>query len=295
MDKLQSMQVFRQVAEFGSFVRAAEKLELSTAMVSKHVRQLEEQLGVRLLHRTSRRVSLTQEGALYLERLSEILGALEAAEAELGCTAVTPRGVLRVAAPVWLHQRRFSQGLAAYQLRYPEVRLDLQLGDRIVDLTEEGIDLALRVTHEPHESLIARRLAPMPFHLVASAAYLARAGRPQSPWDLAGHGFLLNSGVKSSSILRFVEDGQERQLPLTPVFQTNSTTLIAQMAAAGLGVAFIPEALLSEPPLDRALEVLLPDLQLPHALSLFAVYTSRRLQSPKVRTFIDFMVDWYRG
>src|SRR4051812_45129278 len=129
MDRLQNMRVFQQVAELGSFVRAAEKFDLSTPMASRHVKELEEHLGVRPLHRTSRRVSLTQEGAVYLERLNEILDQLDAAEAMLGSAAVTPRGVLRIAAPVWLHQRRFCRGLAAYQERYPEVLIDLQLAD----------------------------------------------------------------------------------------------------------------------------------------------------------------------
>lgn len=294
MDRLQCMEIFRQVAELGSFVRTAEKLELSTAMVSKSVRQLEEHLGARLLHRTSRRVSLTQEGQLYLERLSEVLNELEAAEALLSTAAVKPRGVLRIAAPVWLHQQVFSQGLAAYRERYPEVLLDLQLGDRLVDLIEESVDLALRVTAQPHESLIARRLAPMPFHIVASPAYLDRVGRPKSVSELAQHGMVVNSSIKGWQSLTVYENGVAHQVEVRPVFQTNSTTLAAQAAAAGMGITLLPAALISEAPLKDTLEIILPSSALLQAFSLYAVYTSRRQQSPKVRTFIDFMVEWFR-
>ncbi len=294
MDRLQSMQVFRQVAELRSFVKAAEKLGLSTAMVSKHVRRLEEQLGVRLLQRTSRRVSLTPEGQLYLERLGDLLNELEALEAVLSRAAVQPRGLLRIAAPVWLHQRSFGEALAAYRLRYPEVLIDLQLSDRLQDLVEESLDLALRVTSSPHESLIARKLTPMPFRVVASPDYLAKWGRPTSPEQLAKliteQGMIVNTSVRGWQHLPI----KGLNLEVTPVLQTNSTNLVAQAAAAGMGLALLPEVLIAEAPLNTALERVLPDLSLPAELSLYAVYTSRRQQSPKVRSFIDFLVEWYR-
>lgn len=200
------MQVFRQVAELGSFVRAAEKLNLSTAMVNKHVRRLEEQLGVRLLQRTSRRVSLTHEGKLYLERLGDLLNELEALEALLSRAAIQPRGLLRIAAPVWLHQRSFGEALAAYRERYPEVLIDLQLSDRLQDLVEESLDLALRVTSSPHESLIASKLTQMPFRVVASPAYLAKWGRPSSPEQLAKliieQGMIVNTASEAGNTYR---------------------------------------------------------------------------------------------
>lgn len=294
MDSLQNMRVFQQVAELGSFVRAAEKFAMSTPMASRHVKELEEHLGVRLLHRTSRRVSLTQEGQVYLERLNEILDQLDNAEAMLGSAAVTPRGVLRIAAPVWLHQNRFCQGLAAYQARYPDVVIDLQLADRIVDLVEESIDVALRVTGQPQETLFARRLAPMPFHLVASPAYLARAGRPTRGAELIHHGMVVNSGVRAMPTLAILENGRIEQFEYKTVFLTNNTHMVAQAAAAGMGLALLPAFLISEPPLNEQLRVL-PEFKLPLEHSLFAVYTSRRLQSPKVRTFIDFMVEWFHA
>lgn len=293
MDRLQNMRVFQQVAELGSFVRAAEKFEISAPMASRHVKELEQELGVRLLHRTSRRVSLTQDGQVYLESLREILDQLDAAEAMLGRSALIPRGTLRIAAPVWLQQRDFSQGLAAYQARYPEVLIDLQLADRFVDLVEESVDLALRVTGQPHDSLIARKLAPMPFVLVASPAYLKQYGRPTRAHELAAHRMVVNAGTRQGQTLPIFENGKVVQAECQIGFLTNNTHMVAQAAAAGMGIAGVPAFLLSEPALNNSL-IVLSELKLAIDVSLYAVYTSRRQQSPKVRTFIDFMLEWFQ-
>src|ERR1700723_2847674 len=188
MDTLLSMKVFRQVIESGSFVGAAERLNLSTAMTSKHLMHLEEHLGTRLLNRSSRNSSLTESGKLFFERCKVILE--EVAEAELAVGSVTgaPRGTLRVTAPSWSATRIMVGLLASYRQRYPDVVVDMSFEDRFVDLIADGYDLALRATADPLPAgLIARPLRLMPFVIAASKEYLKRCGTPQSPEDLANH------------------------------------------------------------------------------------------------------------
>ena len=182
MDSLVSMRVFCLVAELKSFATAAQRLRISPAMASKHVMQLEKRLGTRLLNRTSRRVSLSESGALYFEQARQMLDSLDEVEAAVSNATVVPHGTLRLTAPVWMANRIFAGVLADYQARYPEVRLDVDLSGRLVNLVEEGFDLALRATAAPDEALIARPITNVPFYLVAAPAFLKRTGaRRRSP------------------------------------------------------------------------------------------------------------------
>src|SRR3982075_4350315 len=187
-DTLLSMKVFRQVIESGTFVGAAERLSLSTAMTSKHLMHLEKHLGTRLLNRSSRSLSLTESGKLFFERCKGILEGVEEAELLAGSVSGVPRGTLRVTAPSWAATRGMLDMVAAYRQRYPEVVVDLSFEDRFVDLIEEGYDLAIRATAAPPPAtLIARPLRPVPFVIAASKEYLQRCGVPQAPEDLAQH------------------------------------------------------------------------------------------------------------
>jgi DNA-binding transcriptional LysR family regulator len=195
MDTLLSMKVFRQVVESGSFVGAAERLSLSTAMTSKHLMHLEKHLGTRLLNRSSRSLSLTESGKLFFERCKDILEEVEEAELAVGSVSGVPRGTLRVTAPTWGATRGMVDMVASYRQRYPEVVVDLSFEDRFVDLIEEGYDLAIRATADPPAAgLIARPLRPMPFVIAASKEYLQRCGVPQSPEELAQHDCIMAAG-----------------------------------------------------------------------------------------------------
>src|SRR5258707_14233729 len=188
MDTLLSMKVCRQIVESGSFVGAAERFGLSTAMTSKHLMHLEKHLGIRLLNRSNRSLSLTESGKLFLERCKGILEDVEEAELVVGSISGVPRGTLRVSVPSWAATRTMVDMVAAYRQRYPEVVVDLSFEDRFVDLVEEGYDLAIRATSDPPPAgLIARPLRPVPFVIAASRNYLKRYGVPQSPEDLAQH------------------------------------------------------------------------------------------------------------
>jgi DNA-binding transcriptional LysR family regulator len=287
MDRLTSLRVFREVVEAGSFATAAERLSISAPMASKHVAHLERQLGARLLNRTSRHLSLTEAGRVYYEQCREALDTLQAAEAAIGQSLEAPRGLLKVTAPVWCATRRFAEVLAAYGRQYPDVVVDIRLENRKVDLVEEGYDLALRATDEPSPSLIVRPLCPVPFHLVATPAYLKCTGRAQAPSDLSRYGAILPTYV---SLDPFAMEGPagNTSVRLTATLKSNNTTLAYHAVQAGIGIAYLPQWLVAEDLEQGRLELVLPGYSLP-AVTLFAAYTSRRYMTPKVRTFIDFL------
>ena len=288
MDTLVSMRVFCLVAELKSFAAAAQRLRISPAMASKHVMQLEKRLGTRLLNRTSRRVSLSESGALYFEQARQMLDSLDEVEAAVSKATVVPRGSLRLTAPVWMANTIFAGVLADYQARYPEVRLDIDLSGRLVNLVEEGFDLALRATGAPDEALIARAITNVPFYLVAAPAYLKRAGRPATFADLSGQALLHYALYPGESFSFQGEHGPET-VKLDPVLRSGNETLLHMAALEGMGLAFLPKWLVAEDIASGRLEHLMPG-QVIFEGKLFAVYPSRKYLSAKVRTFIDFIV-----
>ncbi|WP_250492237.1 LysR family transcriptional regulator [Caballeronia sp. GAWG1-1] len=289
MDALTSLRVFREVVEAGSFVKAAERLDISTAMTSKHVANLERHLNVRLLNRTTRHLSLTEAGNVYYEQCSEALDILRAAEAAVGTQTAQPHGVLKVTAPGWFANRKFADLLVAYQARYPDVLVDLRLENRFVDLVEEGYDMALRATSEPSPSLIVRPLCRMPFVLAASPAYIERHGPVRHPDDMARHRVVLPTYTNIETVTLTGADGAFT-VRNQPVLKTNDTSMALQLARAGMGLAYLP-AWIVDPELGAGnLLRVLPGYEA-FAPSVYAVYTSRKYMTPKVRTFIDFLSD----
>ena len=287
MDSLVSMRVFCLVAELKSFAAAAERLRISPAMASKHVMQLEKRLGTRLLNRTSRRVSLSESGTLYFEQARQMLDSLDEVEAAVSKATVVPRGTLRLTAPVWMANAAFAGVLADYQARYPEVRLDIDLSGRLVNLVEEGFDLALRATGTPDEALIARPITNVPFYMVAAPAYLKRAGRPTKLSDIAGQA-LLHYALYPGESFSFAGEHGTETIKLNPVLRSGNETLLHLAALEGMGLAFLPKWLVAEDIATGRLEHVMPE----HIIfvgKLFAVYPSRKYLSAKVRTFIDFV------
>ncbi|MEY9391179.1 DNA-binding transcriptional LysR family regulator [Bradyrhizobium japonicum] len=282
MDSMVSMRVFCLVAELKSFATAAQRLRISPAMASKHVMQLEKRLGTRLLNRTSRRVSLSESGALYFEQARQMLDSLDEVEAAVSNATVVPRGTLRLTAPVWMANTIFAGVLADYQARYPEVCLDVDLSGRLVNLVEEGFDLALRATGAPDEALIARPITRVAFHLVAAPAFLDRAGRPARPADLAGQA-LLHYALYPGESFSLNRNGTVETVKLTPVLRSGNETLLHMAALEGMGFAFLPKWLVTEDIAAGRLVHVLPD-DIVFDGRLFAVYPSRKYLSAKVRT-----------
>jgi DNA-binding transcriptional LysR family regulator len=294
MDTLQSMKVFRSVVDGGSFVAAARSLDVSTAMASKHVAHLEKRLGTRLLNRSSRHLSLTDAGRVYFEQVRDALDNLESAELAVGQTAVAPRGVLKITAPVWFANAHFARLLSAYRARYPDVVLDVSLSDRVVDLVEEGFDLALRVATNPGSALIARPLHTIRFRFVAAPAYVATHGIPRTPQEVAAHATIGYAYSPFGDHFPLETTDGVEQVPFTPSLRTNNTTLTYLMVLAGMALAALPPWLVDEDIVAGRLVEALPTHRIA-ATTLYAVYTSRRYLAPKVRTFVDHMASSCAG
>lgn len=288
MDRLTSLRVFREVVEAGSFAQAAQVLGISAPMASKHVAQLEKSLGARLLHRSSRHLSLTEAGTAWYEQSARALDLLDAAESAIGSRDTTPRGQLKVSAPVWCATPRIARVLADYRAQYPEVVVDMHLANRKVDLAADGYDLALRATQEPSPALIARPLCRVAFHLVASPAYLRRTGTPATPADLARMAAIVPSYVKLEGLTLRGPGGRQVALRLTPAMRSDDTNLTLHTVRAGLGFAYLPDWLVEDDLASGALVQLVPQYSAP-VNTLFAVYTSRQYMAPKLRSFIDFL------
>jgi LysR family transcriptional regulator for bpeEF and oprC len=295
MDQMFCMRVYTRVVEHGAFARAADDLGVSPPTVTAAVAHLEQHLGTRLLHRTTRRLSLTDEGRRYYESCVRILGDLAAAEEDLCGDRRSPRGRLRVSVPQAFTHLLFFPALPDFLARYPELSLDVVVTDRAVNLVEEGIDCAVRAVALPDDStLVARRVGAGMRITCAAPAYLAARGTPRCEADLAGHecvAFVSPSSGRTQDWL-FARDGG--QTCYTPAGRLRVTSLEAAAAAAmaGIGVAQVPEPLIL-PALDSgALQPLLLDCVAP-APSMMVVYPGNRYLSAKVRVFADFVADLY--
>jgi len=296
VDKFFSIKVFQQIVSCGSFVLASEKLGISKAMTSNYLKHLENDLGVRLINRTSRRISLTNEGRIYYESCLGIINDLEETELSLKSSTVSPKGLLKVAIPIWFQFQYFTDGIKKYLEQNPRVTIDLSLNDRIVDLVEEGIDIALRATSEPHSHLIARRICKINFFLVGSKNYFQNQTKPKTPEDLSGQKFISHSAIKMKNGIPFIKSGGEiKNVEIPLIVSTNSTNMMAKLAVSGVGLALLPEFLINDPYFKKDLEIILPEYPIKMDIHLFSVYSSKRFLSPKVRTFIDFMVDWFKN
>jgi len=290
MDTLNGIKTFRQVVESGSFAAAAHRLDISTAMVSKRVMHVEQRLGVRLLNRNSRALSLTEAGRVYFERCKTILEDLQATELELGCLGHAPRGTLRITSPSFAAGGQLAIRLAEYGRRYSGVLVDASFEDRFADLVEEGYDVALRIVSSPDSlppGLIARPIRRVTFYLAASRAYIERRGAPGSPADLAGHDFVAVDRFNSLPAA-CPKDGLET--PPRIALRCRSIGGAANAVAAGIGVGPVPAVVFEDPLFKDVLVPILPEFPLQET-TLYILYVSRKFVPLKIRTFVDFIVD----
>ena len=288
MDSLNGFVVFVQVAETRSFVAAGRELGVSASAIGKSVARLEEKLGVRLFHRSTRSVTLTAEGTLFLERSRRILAEIDAAELELSQASAAPRGRLRVSLP--LVSSLMLPVLGEFMRAYPQIELDLDFTDRMVDVIEEGFDAVVR-TGEPADSrLSARRLGSFHMRLVASPDYLARRGVPLVSAELEQHSCLHyrfpNSGKLESWVLRRAAGEAELQLP-TSMICNNIETRVC-FALRGLGIAYLPDFAIREPLAAGLLQPILVD-QVGGAGVFNVLWPASKYPSPKVRALVDFL------
>lgn len=285
MDALQMMQVFARVAQRASFVAAANDLRMSRASVTKHVAAIEERLGVRLLDRTTRSVSMTEAGRVYLERCLECLQAYDDSEAAIGAFTAEPRGLLRVAAPFDL-TRHLPDLVARFMAAHPAIDLDLRLSNRTLDMVDEGIDVYLRVTNTLDADVIARRLATTRLGLWVARRYFENHPRPRTPADLAQHRFALFNEPPVLDEWTFERDGKRTKVRLRPHVIANSGEVLMAAACSGVAMMAGPSFLL--PPKHAALlEQVLPEWSLGQR-AVWAVHPHRRFVPSKVRAFVEF-------
>lgn len=290
MDRFRAMQTFVRVAETGSFVKAADSLGLSKASVSLIVSELERELGVRLMQRTTRRLSLTEAGQTYLARCHDILEAVSDAEDQLSTRQREPSGVLRAYAPLGFAQHHLAPLLPAYRAAFPEVQVELVLGTRAVDLVEEGFDLALLFGQQGlASSMVARKLAFSEVILCASPAYLAQAGTPLQPSELAGHAILQSDGARNVSKLYRGEDEAVAVPWPVPILSCNAVEVLRACTLDGMGITLLPSYVVSESLRAGSLVQVLPGWRAAR-LDLYMVYPSRRFLSAKVRGAADFII-----
>ena len=288
MDRLAAIQVFAQVVESGSFAKAAERLGLSTSATSRHVAELEAHLQTRLLNRTTRRVSLTESGRAFHERAVQLLADLDEAEQEAASAAVEPRGVIRLTTAVNFGARHVAPAIAAFLARHREVKFDVSLSDRIIDLVEEGFDLAIRIgTAGPH-NVVARKLGETRIVPCASPDYLKAHGTPKKPEDLAAH----NCFTYEYALARHL--WPDRPLRVSGNLHSNNSDLLAEAAARGAGIVIAPAFVVGPEIRAGRLVPLLQDFA-PPPLPIYAVYPSRKHLSAKVRRFVDFLVEHFAG
>src|ERR1700757_1422849 len=295
MDGLRAFEVFATVVGQGSFTRAADKLDTSPANVTRYVNELEESLGARLLNRTSRRLSLTETGRTLYDRALSILEDVAEAGAIASTAAMQPRGRLRVNAPLSFGIRHLAPLWPRFCARYPDIELDISLVDRVVDLVEEGYDLAVRISRGGGPALVSRKLATTRHLICASPDYVARHGTPASPEELRDHVCIAYTYSDSLDDWRLLDDtGKEHIVAVRHIMRTNNGDTARAAALAGVGIVRQPTFLIGEDLRRKRLVPLLTSYRMPET-DVLAVYPSRRHLSARVRVMVDFLAKAFRG
>jgi DNA-binding transcriptional LysR family regulator len=297
MDRLDAMQAFVAVADLQGFAPAARKLGLSPSGVTRLIAALEERLGARLLQRTTRSVTLTDVGTRYLERVRRILADVEEAESSAEGERVRPSGRLVASAPIGFGRLHVSPVMSRYLARYPEVSGELRVTDRMINLVEDGVDLAVRIGHLADSTLVARHVGEMRRIVVASNAYLKQRGEPNKPEAIASHDTVQFGPTMAAPEWRFVEDGRDIRVATTPRLTTNSADAAIQYAVQGGGLTRVLAYQAAEAIKAGQLKIVLEKFE-PPALPIHIVYPTSRLLSAKVRAFIDLVAEidaWHFG
>jgi len=294
MDRFLEMQTFNAVVEAGSFVKAANALDISNAAVSRYVVEMETRLGVRLLHRTTRRLSLTEEGQVFYARSKELLAELQEAEDEITARRDAASGLLRINAPFTFGILHLAPLWGAFRSLHPKVTLDVTLADRLVDLVEEGYDMAIRIATLENSSLVSKKLATTRMALCASPAYLAQHGTPLQPIELANHAVISYSYWSTKDEWKFTGPEGPVSVKTNPCMHTNSGDTCRAAALAHQGVILQPTFLVGRDLNEGTLVELMPEYR-SIELGIYAVYPTRKHVSAKVRALIDFLAVHFAG
>jgi DNA-binding transcriptional LysR family regulator len=292
MDRLSNIIAFVTVAETSSFAEAAKRLNLANSVVSKRIKDLEEYLRTPLFQRTTRHVRLTDAGYLYFDHARKLVSELAEVEENLRFANENPVGELRVSAPVTFGAKFLGPAVSSFLEKYPDVSIRLFLGDRTVDMREEGFDLSIRIGPQDTSSLITRKLARSRRVTVASPDYLHKNGRPEKPQDLVKHNCLVYSGVNDGKSWPYAIKGKKHLQPVAGRFTTDNGMLLAEAAAGGCGITMLP-TFIAGPYINKgALEIILEDFE-EEPLLIQAVYVQQRHLSARLRKFIDHLAEYF--
>ncbi len=299
MDTLQSMRIFSEVVDSGSFSAAGRKFGLAASSVSRQVGSLEDTLGARLLNRSTRKLSLTEAGRLYHERVRQILADVEDANRSVSHLEAIPRGMLRINGPTVFGRLHIAPHLPEFLRRFPEIDIDLTLTDHFVDVIEEGSDVVVRVGGLSDSSLFARRLAPNRRVICATPAYLEKHGRPTKPAELAEHTCIVYKLQSTTGTWHICcgESGAKEQVQVHGRLTANNAEALHEAVLGDVGIALLPIWLVGQDLQDGRLERVLPTLEADltkDETSIHAIYPHKRLLSAKVRAFVDFLVEKYQ-
>lgn len=293
MDTLEGMRTFSAVVTEGSFSRAAQRLDRSPQLVSKYVAQLEARLGVRLLNRSTRKLSVTEAGQAYFDRCQGIVAEVDDLEDAVGNMAAAVRGLLKISAPMTFGMHHLTPAIAEFQSTHPELRIDLALDDRVVDIVSEGFDLAIRIANLEASSLVARRLAPVNLVVCGSSAYFDKRGRPQTPKDLVDHECLGYTYSSNRDRWRFASDaGEVEDIQVSGRFCANNGDALRTAAIAGHGLVLQPTFIVGDDLRAGRLVRVMTDYTVT-PLSVYAVYAHRQFLSNKVRAFVEFLGSYF--
>lgn len=294
MDTLTRMRAFIDVVEAEGFSAAARKIGRSKALLSKYVRELEDDLGALLLNRTTRQFSMTEAGHTYYKRAVEIIREIDSLADTVRESSGDVRGRIKLSAPRTFADAPIGQCLIDFALAHPDIVLDINLDDRFVDLVEEGFDLAIRISRLDNSSLIARRLSPFGVRLCASPALIKRVGMPETPQQLASRPCIVDTNGRWLSNWPFRGDGGEMlSVAVTGPIEVNSPLTARAAAVSGLGFSILPD-FIAAPEIEAGNLVALMDERMYSGGGIFAVYPHRRYLPAKVRVFVDFLVQWFR-
>jgi DNA-binding transcriptional LysR family regulator len=291
MDRFQAISAFARVVETGSFARAADRLQVSVSAVSRQVAELEVHLDARLLNRTTRRLSLTEAGRVFHERCVQLLADLEEAEDSAHAGTLKPRGTLRLTCGTTFGVRHLAPAIVGFRERFPEMRFDVELSDRAVDLVEEGFDAAVRIGNVGSQNLVGRKVGETRLMCCASAEYLQRHGEPKQPEELAAHACLTYEHAPQRNLWTFRDrGGVERSIRVAGPVHTNSGALLSALAVAGFGIIVEPDFQVGPEVRAGRLARILKSFE-PKPRNIYVVYPSRRHLSAKVRSFADYLND----
>lgn len=292
MDTLTRMRTFVEVVDAGGFSAAARKLGRSKALISKYVKELEDELGARLMNRTTRRLSLTELGQAYYRDAGEILQRVDDLQDMVRDRHGEPTGLLRLAAPRTFGDGFLGRAIMDFVVDNPAIKLELHLDDRFVDLVDEGFDCAVRISDLQDSSLIARKLADYRFVTVARPDVIAAHGRPPRPEDLAHLPCVIDSNLRNRFTWHFAIEGDKHSVQVSGRVEVNSPTAVRLAVLAGLGFGSVPYSLIVDDVAAGNLEIVLPDFEVGPA-AIYVVYPHRRHLSAKIRAFVDHMVAWF--